>query len=241
MDVANGRDLQDTQETTQATQEKNGRTMKVTAPLLIGAALLVGSSVLLNRSTSKQQEPEQEADQAPAAADGQQISGAPDDAPGLERAITIGRSANDIYRYWREPANLARIMAHFAEVQPRDRDETRWLVHGPLGQRFEWDSRIVEDRPGVLLRWKSLEGASLPNEGSVRFRPAPGRRGTEVLLGMRFDPPMGALGDATVKLLGFGPEMISTKALRRCKSLIETGEIPTLEHNPSARATSQAA
>ena len=38
------------------------------------------------------------------------------------------------------------------------------------------------------------DGASLPSEGEVQFRPAPGDRGTEVTLRIRFDPPGGALG-----------------------------------------------
>jgi hypothetical protein len=36
------------------------------------------------------------------------------------------------------------------------------------------------------------------------------------------------------------PRTIATQALRRFKSLVETGEIPTLEHNPSARTDASA-
>ena len=69
------------------------------------------------------------------------------------------------------------------------------------------------------------------------FRPAPGDRGTVVTLHLRFDPPGGTLGSAAVKLLGPTPlHVVVDGALRRFKSLIETGEIPTTERQPAARA-----
>ena len=75
----------------------------------------------------------------------------------------------------------------------------------------------------------------MPNEGSIRFRPAPGDWGTKVRLRFRFASPSGVLGEAASKLLNVVPSMLAGKALRRFKSLAETGEIPTTEHNPSAR------
>jgi uncharacterized membrane protein len=156
-------------------------------------------------------------------------------APEVERSITIGKPAGELYRSWRNPRNLRRIMEHFAEVSTMGEDRQHWRVSFPLGQSLEWDARIVEEHPDGFLRWASLPGSKLPNEGSLRLSPAPGDRGTEVKLYFRFDPPGGVLGDAAVKLLGFVPAMVAEKALRRFKSLAETGEIPTTEHQPAAR------
>ncbi|MEW6296759.1 MAG: SRPBCC family protein [Thermodesulfobacteriota bacterium] len=155
-------------------------------------------------------------------------------------SITVGKSADELYRFWREPQSLSRIMGHFAEVTAAGAGRTHWVVRAPLGQSLEWDAQVVEDRPGELLRWESLAGAQLPTAGAVHFRPAPGDRGTEVTLRFRFDPPGGALGDAAVKLLGPAPGMLAGRALRCFKSLAETGEVPTTEHNPSARAGADA-
>ncbi len=73
------------------------------------------------------------------------------------------------------------------------------------------------DRPET--RRDVLEGV----EASASFSPAPGDWGTV----------------ATLTVRGGGTGMVSRlkagRALRRFKSLAETGEIPTLEHNPSAR------
>ncbi len=166
--------------------------------------------------------------------------GTPADAPEVERSITIGRPAGELYRRWREPETLSQVMGHAAEVRDAGEGRTHWRVHAPLGQSLEWETRVVEERPGELIRWESLAGAALANEGSVTFRPAPGDWGTEVTLHFRFDPPGGAAGTAAAKLMEAVPKTLVSKALRRFKSLVETGEVPTLEHNPSARGRGDA-
>lgn len=153
----------------------------------------------------------------------------------IESAITIGKPADELYRMWREPANLSRIMGHFADVQAQGEHRQHWKVHAPLGQEAEWESEITEERAGECLRWASVEGAALQNEGEISFAPAPQNRGTEVHLAMRFQPPGGVLGKAAVAVLGPAPRLVAHHALRRFKSLAETGEIATLRHNPSAR------
>jgi uncharacterized membrane protein len=166
---------------------------------------------------------------------GRHETGASAESPDVTRAITIGKSANELYSFWRKPANLTRILGHFAEVSEAGEDRQHWKVQNRAGQSLEWDARIVNDRPGNSISWESLPGAELPNQGSVHFHPAPGGRGTEVKLHLRFDPPAGALGEAAMKRLSAVPSVLVDKALYRFKSLMETGEIPTLEHNPSAR------
>jgi uncharacterized membrane protein len=155
--------------------------------------------------------------------------------PEAERAITIGRPADELDRFWRDPGNFSRIMAHFADVTATGEGRAHWVVRGPLGRRLEWDTRIVEDRPGECVRWVSLDGALVPNEGVLRFRPAPGDRGTEIFLRLRFVPPVGSLGKSAAKLLGIVPNVLAEKSLRRFKSLVETGEIPTTACQPAGR------
>ncbi|XVH31473.1 SRPBCC family protein [Haloferacaceae archaeon DSL9] len=152
-----------------------------------------------------------------------------------ERTVTVRKPADELSPFWREPDRLARIMSHVADVSPLGGGRQHWEVRGPLGRVVAWDSQIVEDRTGEFLRWESLDGATVPNEGWVRFRSAPGDRGTETTLHLRFDPPGGPLGRAAIRTVGLGPDALVGTALRRFKSLAETGEIPTLENNPSGR------
>ena len=157
--------------------------------------------------------------------------------PEVERSITIGKAADELHRLWLDPKTLPQVMAGFASVRASGDDRLHWKIEGPVGRAYEWDSETVDDRPGEGIGWRSLPNAAIPNEGSVRFRPATGGRGTVATLRFRFDPPGGALGDAAVQLLGTTPlDLAADGALRRFKSLVETGEIPTTERQPAARA-----
>ncbi len=152
----------------------------------------------------------------------------------LERTVTIGKPRADVYRRWRDRESQPVVWAHFAEITDATDHAAHWRVNVPLGRTLEWDTRVVEDRDGELIRWESTSG-ELRNDGTVEFRDAPGELGTEVTLRVRFDPPAGPLGDAAARLLDDPPKLVLAKALRRFKSLVESGEIPSIDHNPSAR------
>ena len=143
----------------------------------------------------------------------------------VTKAITIMQPADTVYRYWRDFSNLPNFMAHVQSVATTgDRPFALGRV-GPAGQSVEWDAEIVEDRPGELIAWRSLEGATFANEGSVRFERAPGERGTEVHVELRYDPPAGRLGAAVAKLFGEEPGQQIGDDLRRFKQVMETGEV----------------
>ena len=157
-------------------------------------------------------------------------------APEVQRSITINRSPEELFEFWSNPQNLARIMAHFAEVTPEGDDVTRWRVRGPMKQMLEWTSRQTAEESGRKLSWQSLPGGTIATRGNVTF--TPGSKGTEATLWVQFEPPLGAVGEGLAKTLQNFPRAIAGQALRRFKSLAETGEIPTLDHNPSARGAS---
>ncbi|PSQ19632.1 cyclase [Halobacteriales archaeon QS_8_69_26] len=164
-------------------------------------------------------------------------TGPPADEPTVSRTVTVGKPAEELFEVWRDPVQFSRIMGHFADVTARGEDRFHWTVRAPGGREISWDTYVVEEEPGELLRWETAEGARLPNEGEVRFRPAPGDRGTQVTLRVRFDPPGGTLGTAALRRLDLVPETFVAEALRRFKSLVESGVIQTLEENPSDRGT----
>jgi uncharacterized membrane protein len=63
--------------------------------------------------------------------------------------------------------------------------------------------------------------------GSVRFQPAPGNRGTELIVDLTYRPPAGVVGAGIARLLGRDPASQIREDIRRFKQLIETGEIAT--------------
>ncbi|WP_459193344.1 SRPBCC family protein [Halosimplex sp. J119] len=162
-------------------------------------------------------------------------TGTPIDAPEVQRSITIERPAEELYERWRDPDTHEQLWAHFAEVEQTGEDRQHWALTGPRGTSVEWDAEVVAAEPGEYLRWKSLPGARIPNEGSVRFESSADGESTEVTLHMRFDPPGGQISSTLMDRLDLLPDAAAGTALRRFKSLVETGEIPTLERNPSGR------
>lgn len=154
----------------------------------------------------------------------------------IEHSVTVRKSSDELYDMWKDADTVTRILDPVVTVENR-RTTGRWLwtVRTPIGRILRWETEIAEGRSGEFLHWKPIGGRG--SEGSVRFRSAPTDRGTEVTLCLHLDAPGGALGNATVRRTGLVPETLASKALYRFKSLAETGEIPTLEANPSARGS----
>jgi uncharacterized membrane protein len=71
------------------------------------------------------------------------------------------------------------------------------------------------------------------SNGSVEFRDAPMDRGTEVYCSMHVDVPGGFLGKAFAKLKGDHPQQEMDDAMRRFKAILECGEVPINEGQPS--------
>ena len=141
------------------------------------------------------------------------------------KALTVNRPPAEVYGFWRQLENLPRFMRHLESVQDLGSGRSRWKVKGPAGSTVEWDAEIVEDRPSELIAWRSLPGASVENGGFVRFRPAPGGKGTEVKVHLEYHPPGGRLGSTIAALFGEEPGQQLQEDLRRFKQVMETGEI----------------
>lgn len=154
-----------------------------------------------------------------------------------KRVVAVAAPADALYRLWRDPKTLPLIMGDAAEVTHLDASRARWKVDAPLGRTLVWETEIVEDRPGELLRWRSLPGDSLPTDGSVAFRPSPTDRGTHVSLQLRFSPPPGPLGAASALLPAAVPASAVGVALRRFKSLAEIGRVVTADPRPQPTNT----
>jgi len=156
----------------------------------------------------------------------------------VSKTLTINRSPQEVYRFWRNFEQFPRFMNHLESV--RETGPGRWhrVAKGPAGMKVEWDAEISEDKPNERIAWRSLEGADVDNAGEVRFEPATGKRGTVIRVQMRYNPPAGKLGAVVAKLLGEAPEKQITVDLLRFKQLIETGEVARTEGQPAGRSQS---
>ena len=165
----------------------------------------------------------------------------------VKTSVTILRSRDELYSYWRDLRNLPGFMRHLDSVTEMD-GHSVWRARGPVGVSAEWEAEVVADRPGERIAWRSLENATVPHHGSVVFRDAPRDQGTEVHLEIAFEPPAGVIGERIVRMFHMVPEESMKSDLRRLKQIMETGEIvcsdssihpgphparpPTLEQTP---------
>jgi uncharacterized membrane protein len=150
------------------------------------------------------------------------------------QAVTINKPAAELYRTWRQFENLPKFMTHLVSVRGEG-NRSHWVAKAPAGTTVGWDAEIVTDEPNRLIAWRSLEGAAVASAGSVRFDEAPGGRGTEVRVSLKYDPPGGRLGSWLAWLFGEEPSWQVREDLMRFKALCEAGEVPTVAGQPSGR------
>jgi hypothetical protein len=92
---------------------------------------------------------------------------------------------------------------------------------------------IAEDRPGERIVWHIQSDRFGQSVCEVNFRDAPGGRGTEIHSECHFHARGGLIGNTIAR--AFQPLVAQRlrEDMRRMKRLMETGEIPTIEGQPS--------
>jgi uncharacterized membrane protein len=143
----------------------------------------------------------------------------------VQKSITINRSPEELYSFWRDFENLPKFMRHLKSVQVTGDKRSHWKARAPLGGTVEWDAEVVEDRPNELISWRSLPNADVDNAGEIRFEKAAGNRGTVVKVNMWYRPPGDIAGAALARIFGEEPEQQIIDDLFRFKQLMETGDI----------------
>jgi uncharacterized membrane protein len=181
----------------------------------VGAGLATGGGFLVYRGANNGRSPERDAC--------------------IAKAVTIMRSPEEVYRYWKKLENLPRFMKHLKQVRKIDERRSHWVARAPFGRYVEWDAELLDDVENRRLTWRSLPGSDIDHRGSVEFKEAPGGRGTEVHVRLEYHRPGGRAGEALAMMFFEHPEQQIREDLRRFKTLVETGELPTTEGQPSGR------
>lgn len=152
-------------------------------------------------------------------------------------AVTVGKPTGQLYAIWRDLAGLPRLMTHLKSVEVLDDKRSRWTVQAPapLGT-VSWEAELTADEPGRRIAWRSLPGAQIENSGEVLFRPAPGDRGTEVVVRLTYRPPGGSAGAVVARMFNEEPSQQLRDDLMRFKREQELGFAPTAKGQSSGRA-----
>lgn len=153
----------------------------------------------------------------------------------IRRAVTVNRTAQELYDYWRKLENLPRFMHHLERVEQTGDKTSHWKAKLTGDIPVEWDAEIVEDGPGQRIAWRTKPDTQVQQEGTVEFREATGGRGTIVYVNIRYVPPGGIIGETFGRLLnGITAQQVKDD-IGRFKSLMEAGEIATIDGQPAGR------
>ena len=157
------------------------------------------------------------------------------DSEKIHRSITINKSPAEIYTFFRNFGNLPLFMKDLISLNVKSETLSHWVIQLEHGPRVEWDAEITTERYAELISWQTLGDAEILQVGTIWFTKAPRNLGTIVRLHMAHTMPAGKLGKLTTKLIGEDPESLILINLHRLKAYLETGEIPTIQGQPSGR------
>ena len=138
------------------------------------------------------------------------------------KSITIAAPVDQVYRFFSDYQNFPAFMSHVRDVQDQGNGRSHWVVDGPAGSHVSWDAELTELEPERRIAWRSLPGATVENEGSIRFESA-GDNATRVEIELRHTPPAGPLGTAVAALFRRDPRHQLADDLVRAKTYLETG------------------
>ncbi len=143
----------------------------------------------------------------------------------VRKSLFINRPASELYDYWHDFENLPQFMSHLESVRTAGDARSHWTAKGLGGKLYQWDARIIDDKPNERIAWISLPGSDVENWGRVEFEPARGKDGTIVRVYMHYSPPGGIVGASVAKLFGQEPGQQIEGDLRRFKQVMETGQV----------------
>lgn len=143
----------------------------------------------------------------------------------VSKSLHIARSPEQVAEFWGQLTGLPKIMRHLEWVDQLEGNRSHWVAN-VMGITFEWDAETTAFVEGQEIRWRSLPGGDVDNEGAVHFDPVL-TGGTNLRVEMRYDPPAGAIGDKIGRLIGADLESQIDEDLRRFKEAMESAEVPS--------------
>lgn len=147
---------------------------------------------------------------------------------------TISLPIEQVFAFLRDFSNHALFMKGVRKVKSKTDRIAQWTADTDAGSR-EWETAVVEERPNQLVAWKTAEDGDFKYTGAFALVPATGGRGTIVAFKLATEKPLSKISDSLSKFILKDMDSQSYTCLRRLKALLETGEIPSTEGQPSGR------
>ena len=142
----------------------------------------------------------------------------------IDESIVVNAPAQRVYEIWRNLENLPRLLSHVDRVEILDRTRSRWTVKGPAGTRISWEAELINDKPGEVIAWHTIDSTLVNHAGSVTFEPI-GERQTQVRVSLQYDPPGGRFGHAVASLVSADAGSQIAHDLAEFKRALEEGRL----------------
>lgn len=149
-------------------------------------------------------------------------------------AVTVGVTPDQAFSFFRDFTNLPHFMKDLKSIEVLSKKLSHWTVE-VKGLKAEWKAEIVDERPGEMIAWKSVEGSEVETSGSIWFAPASETKGTIISLILDYKVPGGKLTELISLMSGEDPKSLAFTNLRRLKCFLECGEVATIEGQTSGR------
>jgi uncharacterized membrane protein len=148
----------------------------------------------------------------------------------VRKAFTINKTPQEVYDFVRNIGNWGDSIR-----EPKFEHDGQGNVVLRFGTKHGAELKshieITDEKPGEFIAWASEE-QMLEHRGVVRFKQAPGNRGTEISVALEYKAPTGPISHALASFAGLDPDQLVREGLRQIKQLMEAGEIPTTAGQP---------
>ncbi len=138
----------------------------------------------------------------------------------LRRSVRINAVVEDCYEFLSHFENYSRFMSYIEKVDVNEQGGLKWTAKGPGGILFKWNSTLKKLIKNQTIEWKSSSRSPIRNSGHIELIDL-GNFETLIKIELLYAPPLGAVGYATVHLLGFDPKEKIDQDLQTLKTLIE--------------------
>jgi uncharacterized membrane protein len=151
----------------------------------------------------------------------------------IEASVTIKRSVEDVFRFYRDFKNLPSFLGDVMAIEQIGPATSRWTIRGPLGIRANWTIKVTEERTNELIRYETITLPGLRTYWEIHFAPGSEAGETEVREVMK--APLGRLGRAALALIGKFPAEEVSSNLHRLKELMETGSVTDTSYSVAGK------
>ncbi len=149
--------------------------------------------------------------------------------------ITINRGRDEVFSFWRNFKNLPLFMKDLKEVRVLSPTHSHWTLALSTGEKIEWNTEVTAEVPGQLISWRSLPQSEIDTAGLIVFEHGSGSHETVVRLSLDYSIPGGRLVEWISFFADEDPDTLALTNLKRLKQLLETGELATVQGQPSGR------